>query len=42
MSDKSLLPYAQTKVGWSDMELATTRRLQMRKHLGETVRGTVS
>lgn len=29
MSDKSLLPYVQTKVVWSDMELVTTRRLQI-------------
>lgn len=29
MSDKSLLPYAQAKVVWCDMELVTTRRLQI-------------
>ena len=32
MSDKSLLPYVQTKVVWSDMELVTTRRLQICEH----------
>ena len=47
MSNKSLLPYVQTKVVWSDMELVTTRRLQIWRapraaNLGETVRGTVS
>ena len=47
MSDKSLLPYVQTKVVWSDMELVTTRRLQIWRapratNLEETVRGAVS
>lgn len=32
MSNKSLLPYVQTKVVWSDMELVTTRRLQICEH----------